>query len=104
LVLTPADAGTIAERNRSHLANHTQTDDPPDFLVSVFARADEVFATIDVLPVPTGRRTWYQLEEAVHSKAIGLSPGETSPKPAPKQALVRMAAMQLEETSVCAPG
>src|SRR6266404_1752914 len=102
LAVTPEQS---QKKYEAILQNHTQLTTRQYFLVS-FARADEIFATIDVLPVPTvPADVVINWRKAVHSKAIGLSPGETSPKTSAEQALVEeLAAMQLEETAYVRQG
>ena len=71
-----------------------------------FARADEIFATIDVLPVPTvPADAVINWRKAVHSKVIGLTPEEPSTRTSTEHALFdELAAMELEETAYLRQG
>jgi LmbE family N-acetylglucosaminyl deacetylase len=102
LPLTPEQA---QKKYEAILQNHTQLTTRQYFLVS-FARADEIFATIDVLPVPEMRAdaviNW---KKAVRTKAIGLPPGEASARTAADHVLMEeLAAMELEETAYVRQG
>ena len=102
LPLTPEQA---QKKYEAILQNRTQLTTRQYFLVS-FARADEIFATIDVLPVPTvPADAVINWRKAVHSKAIALPPGEASARTSAEQALVaELAAMELEETAYVRQG
>jgi len=101
LVLTPADAGTIAEEIRSHLENHTQLTTRQYFLVS--SRAPMKSWHDRRVAVPTvPADVVINWRKAVHSKAIGLSPGR-HPQNQRRQALVEeLAAMQWRRPRMCA--
>ena len=75
------------------------------FLVA-FARADEIFATIDVLPVPeVPADAVINWKKAIRTKALGLPPGEASDKTGPEHVLLEeLAAMDLEETAYVRQG
>ena len=87
------------------LQNHTQLTTRQYFLVS-FARADEIFATINTLPVPVvPADTVINWKKAVRSKVIGLPPGEASNKNGAEHVLLEeLAAMELEETAYVRQG
>ena len=97
LPLTPEQA---QKKYEAILQNHTQLTTRQYFLVS-FARTDEIFATIDVLPVPAvPADTVINWKKAVRTKAIGLPPGEASNKTGAEHVLLEeLAAMELEETA-----
>ncbi len=102
LALTPDQA---QRKYEAILQNHTQLTTRQYFLVS-FARADEIFATIDPLPVPTvPADAVIDWKKAVHTKVIKLNAGESGEKTAAEQALIdELAAMELEETAYVRQG
>jgi LmbE family N-acetylglucosaminyl deacetylase len=102
LPLTPEQA---QKKYEAILQNHTQLTTRQYFLVS-FARADEIFATIDVLPVPTvPADAIINWRKAVHSKVIGLTPEEPSTRTSTEHALFdELAAMEVEETAYVRQG
>jgi LmbE family N-acetylglucosaminyl deacetylase len=101
LPLTPEQAQLKYE---AILKNHTQLTTRQYFLVS-FARADEIFATIDTLPVPTvPADTVINWRKAVHSKVIGIA-SQADGKTNSEQVLFKeLAAMELEETAYVRQG
>jgi LmbE family N-acetylglucosaminyl deacetylase len=102
LPLTPEQAQMKYE---AILQNHTQLMTRHYFLVS-FARADEVFATIDILPVPeVPADAVINWKKAIRTKAIGLTPGEAPNKTGSEHVLLEeLAAMELEETAYVRQG
>jgi LmbE family N-acetylglucosaminyl deacetylase len=102
LPLTPEQA---QKKYEAILQNHTQLTTRQYFLVA-FARADEIFATIDVLPVPeVPADAVINWKKAIRTKALGLPPGEASDKTGPEHVLLEeLAAMDLEETAYVRQG
>ncbi len=102
LPLTPEQA---QEKYEAILQNHTQLTTRQYFLVS-FARADEIFATIEVLPVPeVPADAVINWKKAVRTEAIGFSHSEASNKTGAEHVpLEELAAMELEETAYVRQG
>jgi LmbE family N-acetylglucosaminyl deacetylase len=102
LALTPEQA---QKKYEAILQNHTQLTTRQYFLVS-FARADEIFATIDALPVPeVPADRVINWKKAVRTKAVGLPTSEASNKTGAEHVLLEeLAAMELEETAYVRQG
>jgi LmbE family N-acetylglucosaminyl deacetylase len=102
LPLTPDQAQTKYE---AILQNHTQLTTRHYFLVA-FARADEIFATINIRPVPeVPADAVINWKKAVRTKAIGLASGEAPDKDGAEHVLQEeLAAMELEETAYVRQG
>ena len=95
----------VQKKYEAILKNRTQLTTRQYFLVA-FARTNEVFATIDVLPVPTvPADALINWNRAVRSRAIGLNSAEISDKsPAERILFDELAAMDLEETAYVRQG
>jgi LmbE family N-acetylglucosaminyl deacetylase len=102
LPLTPEQA---QKKQEAILQNRTELTTSQYALVS-FARANEIFATIDVLPVPiVASNVVINWKRAVRSKAVGVDPNEPIDKSAGERtAAEELAAMELEETACVRQG
>jgi LmbE family N-acetylglucosaminyl deacetylase len=87
------------------LQNRTQLTTRQYYLVS-FARANEIFATIDLLPVPVvPADTVINWREAVRTKAIGLSASDSWYQPGSEHTFrEQLSAIQMEETAYVRQG
>jgi LmbE family N-acetylglucosaminyl deacetylase len=102
LSLTP---GQTQKKHDAILENRTELTTSEYALLS-FARANEIFATIDVLPVPiVPTNTVINWNWAVHSKSVGVGANEPADKPrGERTAAEELAAMALEETAYVRQG
>lgn len=93
------------KKHEAILQNHTELTTSEYALVS-FARANEIFATIDVLPVPiVPTNVVVNWKQAVHSKVLGVGPNEPIDNATGEQtAAEELAAMALEETAYVRQG
>jgi LmbE family N-acetylglucosaminyl deacetylase len=102
LPLTP---GQAQKKHEAILQNRTELTTSEYALVS-FARANEIFATIDVLPVPTvPTNVVINWKQAVRSKALGVGPNAPIDKATGERtASEELAVMDLEETAYVRQG
>ena len=101
----PVAPEQVQKKYEAILKNRTQLTTSQYHLVS-FARANEVFATIDVLPVPVARAdaviNW---KKAVRTKSIGLAANDSSYSAGIERVFFdEFAAMELEETAYVRQG
>ena len=101
----PLTTGQVARKYAAILLNRTQLTTRQYYLVS-FARANELFATIDLLPVPVvPPDTVINWKQAVHTKVIEPGAGESGYQPDAEQMFTdEFSAMELEETAYVRQG